>query len=80
MHWYEQEDCEEFGDQNADTTLVPHGYWSLCRTDDHAEWRLTLLEQSDDLSEIIAEPYTGTFPSETDAKCFAAEREALGIL
>lgn len=77
MHWYQQDPCDVEGwhDQNADTELLPHGYWALSLAEDRQNWTLCLWEQNEDLDEIIDEPYTGTFPTEADAKAFALDCE-----
>lgn len=77
MHWYQEDplDIDGLCDQNADTMLVPHGYWSLGLAEDRHRWRLTLLEQSEGLDEVIAEPFTGDFSTEAEAKQFAEESE-----
>lgn len=82
MHWYHIDpgDTEGFHDQNADTVLVPHGYWSLCLAENRSDWRLTLIEQNEALDEIIAEPYTGVFPTEVAAKRFAESCDAGGAI
>lgn len=82
MRWYREDhfDSEGLRDQNADTGLVPQGYWSLCLADDGRHWRMTLLEQNEGLDEVIAEPFTGDFLSETEAKQFAEESEVRGYI
>ncbi|MEB3023040.1 MULTISPECIES: hypothetical protein [Mycolicibacter] len=80
MHWYRQEraDNDEWHDQNADTQLVAHGYWSLCLAEDRQQWRLVLLEQNESLDEVIAEHCERLFDTEADAKRFAADCEQRG--
>jgi len=77
MRWYPQDpaDTEGWHDQNADTDLLPHGYWVLSLADDRQNWSLRLCEQSPDLGEIIDEPFTATFPTEDAAKAFARQCE-----
>ncbi|MBU8838967.1 hypothetical protein [Mycolicibacterium goodii] len=77
MHWYQQDplDVEGWHDQNADTGLLPHGYWALSLAEDRLHWRLRLWEQNEALDEIINEPYLGTFPTEAAAKAFADDCE-----
>jgi hypothetical protein len=66
---------EEPRDQNADTALVDHGYWSMGPESDN-EWSLTLIEQNPDLEEIFLWEWRA--PDEPTAKQLAKEAEAAG--
>lgn len=82
MRWYviDPIDSEHWCDQNADTNLMPHGYWSLSLAENRQQWHLRLWEQNADLDEIVAEPYNNRFASEAEAKQFAQTCEARGAL
>lgn len=72
---------DEPGDQNADTNLVDHGYWSLGPAADGA-WSVELIEQE---AETLIEIPTGgvdlgSFPSEAEAKAAAQAVEDKGHL
>jgi hypothetical protein len=57
---------DEPGDQNADSTLVAHGYWSLGPEVD-GRWVVELIEQNEDLEEVGG-AHLGYFDTEGAAK------------
>jgi hypothetical protein len=55
-------------DQNADTLVVAHGYWSLGPNDPDT-WSVELIAQDEDLDEIVTDSvHLGHFPTEAAAK------------
>jgi hypothetical protein len=64
---------DEPRDQNADTALVEHGYWSLGPASDGA-WSVELVEQNDDLT-VIGHPVSLHRATEAEAKLAAETHE-----
>lgn len=73
LKWEPTHSDEAHRDQNATSRLVEHGYWAL--GDNHTSWTLELRETNASGDEI-AQPYSLTFPTEDEAKAFAAAEEA----
>lgn len=75
MLTWEAADSDEPGDQNADSELVDHGYWSLGPARDG--WGVELIEQDEELEEIFggAGIHLGYFTFEDEAKTAANEYE-----
>lgn len=62
---------DEPGDQNADTELDEHGYWSLGPDGTNGEWAVELIKRDVYLTET-GSVQLGRFPSEEAAKAAAA--------
>lgn len=67
---------EEPRDQNADTGLVAHGYWSL-GPDAGESWSVTLVEQNEYLDVTFEWQWNGA--TEADVKRIAEGLEVAGI-
>ena len=75
---WEQAGTDEPGDQNADTQLLPHGYWSL-GPNGPTDWGVELIENDKDGAEVAAGGiHLGHFPTEAAAKQAADEYEQGG--
>jgi len=75
---WEPAGTDEPGDQNADTRLIPHGYWAL-GPNDITDWTVELIETDEHGNEIpTGGIHLGHYPSEGTAKTAAAayERDA----
>jgi len=73
LRW-ESAGTSEPGDQNADSALVEHGYWSL-GPHGRGGWSVELIEQDADLSNIIGGIELGRFETEGEAKAAAQKHE-----
>ena len=73
LKWENAMNDDEPRDQNADTALLPHGYWSL-GPEDRKRWSVVLIEQDCHLDEIRY--WRWDFSSEASAKAYAEKVEA----
>jgi hypothetical protein len=74
LQW-ESAGTDDPGDQNAESQLGPHAYWSIGPTFDSA-WSVELIQRDDDLQEIGGLTLQRQ-PTEQDAKAAAQAAERL---
>lgn len=75
LEWESALHDDEPRDQNADTGLLAHGYWSLGPEADET-WSVVLIEQDATLAEIFH--WRWDFEGEQEAKAYAEQVEAYG--
>jgi hypothetical protein len=77
LKWEDAGHDDEPRDQNADTALLDHGYWSLGPEGD-GRWSVTLAEQNEALDITFEWHWSGL--SEEAVKGIAGYIEAAGIV
>lgn len=73
IHW--DEPHNEEGDQNGDSNLVGHGYWSLGTNHGPDDWGIELIAQDEHLEEADGGVHLGYYPSAEAARAAAQEYE-----
>lgn len=79
LRWENAHNDHERGDQNADSELVAHGYWSLGGPD-NGRWHVELIAQNEHLDIVPSGGVDlGSFATEAEAKAAAQAVEDIGL-